>query len=68
MSFFEKQHSSRVGTTQAITYDTSTASANSFGTETYQLRLSANSACNYQIGDGAQTASATTSPFLPANT
>lgn len=66
MSFFEKQHSSRNGTTQTIAYSTTTAAANAFAAETYQLRLVANSACHYQIGDGAQTAT-TANPFLPAN-
>lgn len=67
MVFFEKQHSSRNGTTQTIGYDGNTAITNPFDAETYQIRLSANSACHYAIGDGAQTAS-TSSPFLPANT
>jgi hypothetical protein len=66
MSFFPKQSASRAGITQTIVYDTSTAIANAFGPETYQLRLVANSACNYRIGDGAQTAT-TADPFLPAN-
>jgi hypothetical protein len=67
MSFFPKQPSSRVGITQTIAFDASSAVANPFGTETYQLRLVADSACCYRIGDGAQTAT-TGDPFLPANT
>ena len=67
MSFFPKQPSSRNGTTQTIAFDASVAIANSFGPETYQLRLVADSACCYRIGDGAQTAT-TADPFLPANT
>jgi hypothetical protein len=67
MPFFSKQNSSRVGTTQTIAYDSSVGITNPFGTETYQLRLVANSACSYRIGDGAQTAT-TSDPFLPANT
>ena len=66
-SFLEKQHSSRNGTTQTIAYSTTTAATNAFSSETYQLRLVANSACHYAIGDGAQTAT-TANPFLPANT
>ena len=66
MAYFNKQPSSRPGTTQTIAYDSSTAITNAFGVETYQIRLSANSACHYQIGDGAQTAT-TSSPYLPAN-
>jgi hypothetical protein len=53
-------------TTQVIAYDGSTAITNAFGSQTYQVRLVANSACHYKIGDGAQTA-AVTDPFMPAN-
>ena len=67
MSFFQKQQSSRPGTTQTVAYTSSSAGAtNAFGPETYQIRVVANSACNVQIGDGTQTATAA-SPFLPAN-
>jgi hypothetical protein len=66
MSFFPKQHASRAGVTQAIAFDSSTAIANAFGPETYQLRLVSNAACCYRIGDGAQTATNADS-FLPAN-
>ena len=65
MSFFPKQPSSRVGITQTIAFDASAAIANPFGPETYQLRLVANSACCYRIGDGAQTATSG-DPMLPA--
>lgn len=67
MSFFPKQPSSRTGATQTIAFDASAAIVNAFGPETYQLRLVADSACCYRIGDGAQTATAA-DPFLPANT
>jgi hypothetical protein len=67
MSFFPKQSASRVGVTQTIAYNTSAAIANAFSSETFQLRLVADSACCYRIGDGAQTAT-TSDPFLPANT
>jgi hypothetical protein len=66
MSFFPKHPSSRLGTTHTIAFDASAAIANSFGPETYQLRLVADSACCYRIGDGAQTAT-TADAFLPAN-
>jgi len=66
MSFFPKQPSSRAGVTQTIAYDASAAIANPFGPETFQLRLVANSACCFRIGDGAQTAT-TSDTFLPAN-
>ncbi len=67
MSFFPKHPSSRVGVTQTIAYDASAAITNTFGPETYQLRLVADSGCCYRIGDGAQTATVV-DPFLPANT
>jgi hypothetical protein len=67
MSFFPKQPASRVGVTQTIAYNASVAITNAFGPETYQLRLVADSACCYRIGDGAQTAT-TADPLLPANT
>jgi hypothetical protein len=67
MSFFPKHPSSRAGITQTIAYDGSGAIANAFGLETYQLRLVADSACCYRIGDGAQTAT-TADTYLPANT
>src|SRR6201991_4364007 len=66
MSFFPKQHSSRVGITQTIAYDASVAITNAFDPGTYQLRLVADSACCYRIGDGAQTATSADT-FLPAN-
>jgi hypothetical protein len=67
MSFFPKHPSSRIGVTQTIVFDASAAIANTFGPETYQLRLVADSGCCYRIGDGAQTATVV-DPFLPANT
>jgi hypothetical protein len=67
MSFFPKHPASRVGITQTIAYDASVVIANVFGPETYQIRLVADSACCYRIGDGAQTAT-TADTFLPANT
>ncbi len=56
----------RVGTCQQIAYTgSSVAITNAFGAQTYYVRLVANSACHYKIGDGVQTAD-TTAPFLPA--
>ncbi len=66
MSFFPKQPASRITTTQTIAFNASTAIANPFGSETFQIRLAANSACCYRIGDGPQTATAA-DVFLPAN-
>jgi hypothetical protein len=67
MSFFPKQPSSRVGITQTIAFDGSVGAAGKFGAETFQIRLTASSACCYRIGDGTQTAT-TADIFLPANT
>jgi len=66
MSFFPKHPASRVGVTQTVAYDSSVGATNTFGAETYQLRLVANSACCYRIGDGAQTATIADT-YLPAN-
>src|SRR5579871_1667619 len=67
MSFFPKHPASRTATTQTIAFDSSAAIANPFGSETFQVRLVADSACCYRIGDGPQTASVA-DVFLPANT
>jgi hypothetical protein len=65
-AFFEKQHASRNGVTQAITVSTSSAGAtNPFGSQTRQVRLATTLASFYRIGDGAQTAVATDA-LLPA--
>jgi hypothetical protein len=66
MSFFPKQPSSRAAGTQTIAFDASAAITNVFGPETYQLRLVADSACCYRIGNGTQTATLA-DIFLPAN-
>lgn len=66
MAFFPKQSSSRAGVTQTIAYNASSAIANVFGPETFQVRLVADSACCYRIGNGAQTAT-TSDIYLPAN-
>lgn len=59
----------RIGITQTIAYTgSSVAAANAFASQTYLVRLCSNSACNFKIGDGVQTAAQdATSPFLPAN-
>jgi hypothetical protein len=62
------QQSSRPGVTQTITYSTTVAATNPFGSETYQIRVVANSACHVHIFNTGGTAAATTAdPFLPAN-
>lgn len=61
--------SSRVGVTQIISYDGTTAITNAFGLQTYQIKIASTTACNYHIYDagGSATASNTTDPWLPAN-
>ncbi len=70
MAVFQiKAPSSREGTTQTVAFDASVGASNAFGSETYQVRLCATSACVYKIGQGAQTAvDDNTGSFLPANT
>jgi hypothetical protein len=65
--FLSKQPSSRDGTTQTIAFTgSSVATSNKLGPQTYQVCLSADSACCYSISDGAQTAT-TGSPMLLPN-
>jgi hypothetical protein len=67
-NFVQKYPTSQQTTTQTIAYTgSSVAASNAFGSETYQVRLAATSACVYKIGDGAQTAADdNTSIYLPA--
>ncbi len=68
-NFQQKAFSSREGATQAIVAGAASAAGTAFGTQTRQIRVVANTPCNYLIADNAAgTASQTTSPFLPANT
>jgi hypothetical protein len=70
MSNFQlKEPSSRDGTTQTIAYTASSVAAtNPLGSQTYQIRLLATSACLYRIdGSGVTAADDNTSQFLPAN-
>lgn len=69
MGFYPKQPSSRQGAVQIVAYSTATTITNAFNTETYQIRLSANSACHYLISEAANVVAATVTnaTFLPAN-
>lgn len=69
MGFYPKQPSSRQGTVQVIAYSTAATITNAFGSETYQIRLSANSACHYLVSEAANViaATVTNASFLPAN-
>jgi hypothetical protein len=60
------QRSSRNGTTQVVAFDATATVTNAFGAETYQIRISANSACHYIIGNGTLAATVSEA-FLPAN-
>jgi len=66
MGFFEKRHSSRLGTSQNVSTSTTSAASNAFGTQTRQVRVVATVATNIRISDGTPTA-VTTDPLLPAN-
>jgi hypothetical protein len=61
-----RQPSSRLGAVQSIAYTgSSTPIGAAFGPSTYQIRLSTTTNCNYQVGDGVQTATVN-SPYLPS--
>lgn len=66
MSFYEKQHSSRLGTAQSIATSTLNVASSPFGTQTRQIRVVATVATNIRIGQAPVTA-VTTDPLLPAN-
>ena len=53
-------------TSQAVAYTGTAASSTAFGSQTYYIRIAANSACHYAIGT-APTAAAASDAFLPAN-
>lgn len=66
MSGYEKQSSSRPGTTQVVTVSGTSASiSNALGAQTYQVRVVSTTACHVLIGDGSITAT-TSDPYLPA--
>lgn len=62
------QNSARLGSSNNVVVAmTSTAAASAvFGTQTYQIRISAQAACYYKVGDGTPTAN-TSDVYLPAN-
>lgn len=61
------KNASRLGITQVVAYTgTSAGATNAFGSQTYRIRVVANSACHIKIGDGTQT-SVVTEAFIPAN-
>jgi pyrroline-5-carboxylate reductase len=57
----------RVLTVQTVAAGASSSQASSaFGSQTYQVRLVANTACHYKVGSGSLTAT-TGDVYLPAN-
>jgi hypothetical protein len=61
------QNSARNSTTQAVAYTgTAAASTNAFGSQTYMVRIAANSACHYVINKAP--VAVVTDALLPANT
>jgi hypothetical protein len=69
MAVFQiKQPSSRPGTSQDITTGAASATlATAFGTETYQVRLSATAAVRYRVVEAAGGTAVATDTLLPAN-
>ena len=62
------QDSSRIISTQTIAVSGTTASSSAFSSETFQVRVSSDTACNYKVGEGAASNTASTAdPFLPVN-
>jgi len=67
MRGYEKQSSSRPGTTQVVTVSgTSARITNALGGQTYQVRVVSTTACHVLVGDGNITAT-TSDAYLPAN-
>ena len=69
-NFQQKQPSSRAGNVIRLPYTTTAGSSVGFGSETYQVRLSADGPCNVLIfssTDTVSTANSNTGFFLPAN-
>lgn len=56
---------SRLGTTQAVAYTGTAGTSSAFGSQTYRVRIVANSACCFLVTQ-AGTAAQTTDKFLPA--
>lgn len=59
------QQSDRNGATQAVAYTGTAAASTAFGTQTYKIRICANSACHYTVA--ASPVAIVTDAFLPAN-
>jgi hypothetical protein len=67
--FLERQGSSRLSTaiaTQKISITNMSAVSSAFGSQTYQIRVVADTACNIKIGDSGVSAG-TSDALLPAN-
>jgi hypothetical protein len=59
-------HGREIATQSVAAGASSAKAANPFGAQTFQVRLAANTACHYRLGDSAVAATAS-DPFLPAN-
>jgi hypothetical protein len=60
------RQSCRLGAAQDVAIGAASAASAAFGTQTYQVRVVATSACRVRIGEGTPTALATDS-YLPAD-
>jgi hypothetical protein len=58
--------SARLGAAQNFATSTTSASSAAFGAQTYQIRIAADVAARYRVGDGTPTAVAADT-LLPAN-
>jgi hypothetical protein len=68
MSDFPKKPASRAGTSQDITTSgTSATLTNPFGTQTYQVKLSATAAVRYRAVEAAGSTAVATDTLLPTN-
>ena len=65
MGMFPKKNASRLGTTQSAAFTATSAQvASPFGSQTYQVRVVATSACFIKVGNGTLTAT-TSDVYLP---
>jgi hypothetical protein len=61
------QSASRNGITQAVAYTGTSATSAAFGNMTYQVRLSATTACCYKVVEAAGGAATVSDVYLPTN-
>jgi hypothetical protein len=65
-NYYGKATASRLGAAQTVAVTSTSAASTAFGSQTYQVLLTATALCQIRISDGTQTA-VTTDTYLPAN-